>query len=349
MNYQEVIKSIKPLDTDIQKQAQERRDNLTCPLGALGTIGDLIVQLAGIQKTVKPSIGKKVLTVFAGDHGITDEGVSAYPKEVTPQMVMNFVAGGACVNVLCRHEGAEVQVADIGMAIPVDTDKILQRNVRRGTANFAQGPAMTREEAIKAIETGMEIAKDQIAQGATLLATGEMGIGNTTPSAAILSVFTGVDPEEVTGRGTGVDDAGLAIKIAAIRKGIKVNSPDPKDPIDVLSKVGGLEIAAIAGYILEAAAESIPVVVDGFISTAGALVACKLSPVAAQYIIPSHGSQECGHLLMLEQIGLAPILQLKMRVGEGNGAALAMNIIDAACKIQSEMATFADAGVSNKD
>ena len=346
---QKMIDQINGPDKEAIAAARQRLDSLTKPPGSLGVLEDVVAKLAGITGQVKPQVACKYLTVFAGDHGICQEGVSAFPAEVTPQMVMNFVHGGAAINALCRQAGATVEVVDIGVAFPVEMAGVTQANIRRGTRNFAVEAAMTREEAVAALTLGGEIAQGQVAAGATLLATGEMGIGNTTPSSALLVVLAEVDPEQAVGRGTGVDDAGLKRKLTAIKKGLAVNQPDPADPIGVLAAVGGLEIAGIAGYILGAAAAKVPVIVDGFISTVAALVAARIAPACLDYMLPSHASEEPGHLLALEALGMEPMLRLKMRLGEGTGAALAMHLVEAACRIQSEMATFADAGVSNKD
>jgi nicotinate-nucleotide--dimethylbenzimidazole phosphoribosyltransferase len=344
-----IIAGIKGLDQKAVKAAQAHLDSLTKPPGSLGVLEEVVVKIAGITGETKPQVKYKCLTVFAGDHGICEEGVSAFPAEVTPQMVMNFVHGGAAINALCRQAGAKVEVVDIGVATPVEMEGVTQCNIRRGTRNFAVEPAMTREETLAALNAGAEIALRQVKDGANLLATGEMGIGNTTPSSALLVVFAGIDPEKAIGRGTGVDDAGLERKVAAIKKGLAVNKPDAKDPIGVLAAVGGLEIAGLAGYIIGAAAAGVPVIVDGFISTAAALTAARIAPGCADYMLPSHASEEPGHVLALQALGLEPMLRLKMRLGEGTGAALAMHLVEAACRIQSEMATFADAGVSNKE
>jgi nicotinate-nucleotide--dimethylbenzimidazole phosphoribosyltransferase len=342
---QETVKKIQPIDQQAVEKAAQRLDMLTKPQGSLGVLEDIVKQLAGITGNPIPRLGKKCVVIMAGDHGVVEEGVSAFPQEVTPQMVINFLNGGAAINVLSRHAGADIVCCDIGVASDVKHPSLIIKKVRYGTANMAKGPAMSREEATRAIEVGIEVAEDKIKGGVNILATGEMGIGNTTPSSAILTVF-GCPVEKVVGRGTGIDDKGLALKIKTIIKAIEVNDPDPSDPIDVLSKVGGLEIAGLAGVILAAAAHRIPIVIDGFISSAAALVASKIEPRSVQYMIASHVSEEPGHKMMLEMMGLYPMLHMKMRLGEGTGAALAFHIIDAATHIQSEMATFESAGVS---
>lgn len=343
---QDTISSITPIDQEAVDKAQQRLDSLTKPPGSLGVLEEIVKQLAGITGNPIPRLGKKVVIVMAADHGVVEEGVSAFPQEVTPQMVLNFLAGGAAINVLSRHAGADIACCDIGVAVDIDHPDLIVKKIKYGTNNMAKGPAMSRQEAIAAIEAGIEVAEDQIAKGATILATGEMGIGNTTASSAILAVLSGRLLQQLIGRGTGLNDDGLSIKARVIQKAIEFNRPDPKDPIDVLSKVGGLEIAGLAGVILAAAAHKVPVVIDGFISTAAALIAGKLEPKAVQYMIASHVSEEPGHRIMLDMLELHPMLHMKMRLGEGTGAALAFHIIDAATHIQAEMATFESAGVS---
>ncbi|MHB0915525.1 MAG: nicotinate-nucleotide--dimethylbenzimidazole phosphoribosyltransferase [Thermoleophilia bacterium] len=346
---QETIRNIQPLDAAAMQAARERQDQLTKPQGSLGVLEELSIQLAGIQATGTPSISRKVIIVMAGDHGVVAEGVSAFPQEVTPQMVANFVGGGAGINVLARHAGAEVRVADLGVAVPVDIEGVIQCKVRAGTDNMAAGPAMSREEAVQSLEAGIHIAEDEIAAGADLLGTGDMGIGNTTPSSAILTVISGADTETTVGRGTGIGAEALAGKRAVIRQAIEVNNPDPGDGVDVLAKVGGLEIGGLAGLILGAAANRVPVVIDGFISSAAALIAASIAPASKDYMIASHVSVEPGHKLLLEELGLKPMLFMNMRLGEGTGAALASSLVEASCKVLAEMATFADAGVAEKN
>ncbi len=342
-----IIEKIEPVDQELMAEAQKRLDFLTKPQGSLGRLEELAKKLVGITGEKDPKVDKKIVVVMAGDHGIVEEGVSAYPQEVTPQMVYNFIRGGAAINVLSRHVGADVVVVDMGVATDLEDDSgIVSKKIGYGTKNFAKGPAMTRDEAIQAIEAGIEVVES--IEKLDILATGEMGIGNTTPSSAIIATFSGCDVKEVTGRGTGVDDEGLDRKVQAIEKGLAVNKPDPEDALDVLSKVGGFEIAGLAGCVLAAAARKVPVIIDGFISTAGALIATELAPVAKEYIIASHISQEIGHRLMLERMGLNPLLDLDFRLGEGTGAALAMSLVEAGVKILKEMATFADAGVSER-
>ena len=340
---------IVPLDADLLQQTQARLDNKTKPPGSLGRLEEFARKLVAISGKPAPDLAKKVIFTFAGDHGVVEEGVSAFPKEVTPQMVLNILRGGAGVNVLARHAGAEVRVVDVGVDFNFeDCTGLLHKKVARGTRNLAKGPAMTREETLAALAVGIELADQCKAEGVGLVGTGEMGIGNTTPSSAMIAAIGGFSPQEVTHRGTGINDQALQIKIAAIQKGLEVNQPDPTDPLDVLTKVGGLEIAAIAGLVLGCAANRIPVVVDGFISTAGALIASELHPQVRDYLFAAHESVEVGHRFMLERIGARPILGLDLRLGEGTGGALAMQLIEAGVKILLEMATFEQAGVAGK-
>ncbi|MBI5440108.1 MAG: nicotinate-nucleotide--dimethylbenzimidazole phosphoribosyltransferase [Deltaproteobacteria bacterium] len=345
-----LVASIRPLEPAALDAAQLRIDDLTKPPGSLGRLEEVARRLGAIQRTTRPAIRKKRIYTMAGDHGVTAEGVSAFPREVTPQMVLNFLNGGAAINVLARHIGAEVVVVDMG----VDYDfgplaDLVHAKVARGTQNLARGPAMTRPEALRALGVGIDLARKAAADGVDLLGIGEMGIGNTTPASALLAAFTGLTPEEVVGRGTGVDDEGIRRKADAVRRGLAANRPDPADPLGVLETLGGFEIAGMAGVCLGGASLGIPVVVDGFISTAAALVATRLAPVAAEYLFLSHLSHENAHARMVEFLGQKPLLGLDMRLGEGTGAALAMGIVEASAKILSEMATFSEAGVSNRE
>ncbi len=308
------------------------------------------MRLAGILGQPLPAIDDKVIVTMAGDHGVVEEGVSAYPQEVTSQMVLNFLGGGAAINALARHVGARVIVVDMGVKgdLPPHPD-LLSKKVAPGTANIARGPAMTREQAIRSLEVGIEVVEAEIGRGLDIVGLGEMGIGNTTPSAAIAAAFTGEPPDLIAGRGTGVDDDGLVRKIKAIQAALAVNQPDPDDALDVLAKVGGFEIGGLAGVILGAAAHRKAVMVDGFISTAAAMVAVSLAPAAKPYLIAAHRSQEYGHGLMLDWLGLHPLIDLDMRLGEGTGAAIGISLAEAACKALAEMATFDEAGVSDKE
>jgi nicotinate-nucleotide--dimethylbenzimidazole phosphoribosyltransferase len=341
--------AIRPVNEEWYATAQKRLDNLTKPPGSLGRLEEFARKLVAISENKTPLLDKKVVFTFAGDHGITTEGVSAYPREVTPQMVLNFIRGGAGINVLARHAAAAVVVVDIGVDYDFDDiDGLIKMKVMRGTENFAKGPAMTKDQAIRCIEVGIEIANGYAKKGYRIFGTGDMGIGNTTPSSAIASVLTGNAVPKVTGKGTGITDESLRKKIRVIEEGIRLNRPDPKDAIDVLAKVGGTEIGGIAGIVLGAAANRIPVVIDGFISTAGALIAFGIEPKVKDYIFAAHNSVEIGHKAMLDKMGLKPILDLDLRLGEGTGAALAMILIEAGLKIYREMATFGEAGVSDE-
>ncbi|HTG83140.1 MAG TPA: nicotinate-nucleotide--dimethylbenzimidazole phosphoribosyltransferase [Geobacteraceae bacterium] len=344
---EETLAKIQPVDAELLVKAQTKLDNKTKPLGSLGRLEEFARRFAAITGTLTPDTRKKIIFTFAGDHGVVEEGISAFPKEVTPQMVLNFLSGGAGVNVLARHCGSEVLVVDIGVDYDFGAvDGLIRKKVARGTRNFTKGPAMTRDEALAAVTVGIELACQAKSQGVAMVGTGEMGIGNTTPSSAIIAAISGKKVEEVTHRGTGISDSVLDHKVRVIERGLAVNKPDPADPIDVLAKVGGLEIAGIAGLVLGCAAGRIPVVVDGFISTAGALIASELHPNVKEYLFASHRSVEVGHGFMLERIGCEPILDLGLRLGEGTGAALAMGIIEAGVKVLNEMATFDEAGVS---
>ncbi len=342
-------KDIKPVNKEWYEVARKHLDNLTKPPGSLGRLEEFAQRLVAITENKKPVLDKKVIFTFAGDHGIVDEGVSAYPKEVTPQMVFNFLRGGAGINVLARHAGSEIVVVDIGVDHDFgEVEGLMNMKVMKGTRNFAKGPAMTRAEAVRCIESGIELAIGYAKKGYKLFGTGDMGIGNTTPSSAIASVITRTPVSEVTGKGTGISDEALVRKTRVIEDAIRLNQPDPEDALDVLSKVGGAEIGGIAGLILGAASCRIPVVVDGFISTAGALIAYTVEPAVRDYIFAAHNSVEKGHRVMLEKMGLTPILDLGLRLGEGTGTALAMLMIEAGLKIYKEMATFQEAGVSDE-
>jgi nicotinate-nucleotide--dimethylbenzimidazole phosphoribosyltransferase len=346
----QIIASIKPLDEKAMAEAKMRQNNLTKPRGSLGQLESLSIQVAGIKGNSRPRIIHKVIFTLAGDHGVTKEGVSAYPSEVTPQMVYNFLRGGAGINVLARHIGARVLVADLGVALKMEKNQdLIDKKVAMGTQNMTKGPAMSREQAIRSIEAGIELVEDELPKRIDILGTGDMGIGNTTSSSAIVAALTGADVAAVTGRGTGLDDEGWRRKVGIIQKALEINRPNQNDAIDVLSKVGGFEIGGIAGVILAGAKHRIPVVIDGFISGAAALIATSLSPLVIPYLIASHQSVEPGHKIILEHLGLKPLLNLDMRLGEGTGAALGIFLVEASLKILDEMATFADAGVSEKN
>ena len=341
---------IPPLDESAMAAARERQNTLTKPLGSLGRLEELSIQLAGIYHSPSPTIEHKVILTMAGDHGVVAEGVSAFPQEITAQMVGNFLNGGAAINILARHAGARVVVVDMGVASDLASlPGLVDRKIGRGTQNLAQGPAMTRRQALEALKAGADVAEAELDQGLDILAVGEMGIGNTTPSTAIASAFTGLPPGEIAGRGTGLDDDGLGRKIDAVERGLAVNQPDANDAVDVLAKVGGFEIGGMAGAILAAAAHGRAVMIDGFIATAAAMVAVGLAPGIRSYLIAGHLSNERGHRLMLDWLDLEPLLDLKMRLGEGTGAALSFSLAEAACKTLNEMATFAEAGLSGAD
>ncbi|MBL4890079.1 MAG: nicotinate-nucleotide--dimethylbenzimidazole phosphoribosyltransferase [Candidatus Lindowbacteria bacterium] len=346
----QTIESIKPVNSAAGKNASDRLDNLTKPPGSLGRLEGLAQQVCSIRGGNISGFSSKAVVVMAADHGVAASGVSAFPPEVTPQMVLNFLNGGAAINVLARHGSADVYVVDMGVASNLpDHEKLISRKVALGTKNICEGPAMTRDEAIQAVTSGIEIAEDLIRKGVDLIATGDMGIGNTTPSSAITSLVTGADVKLVTGRGTGIDDQGLEMKINAIQKAIAVNSPDKNDGLDVLTKVGGFEIAGLAGLILGASAHRVPIVIDGFISTAGALVANLLAPTSRDYMIAAHCSVEQGHGTALKHLDLDPLLDLNLRLGEGTGAVLSFHLVEASVKILNEMATFGEAGVSDNN
>ncbi|MHB1006863.1 MAG: nicotinate-nucleotide--dimethylbenzimidazole phosphoribosyltransferase [Chloroflexota bacterium] len=347
---EETIARIQPLDAQAMAAAAERQNNLTKPLGSLGRLEELSIRVAGIQGKARPVIENKVIVTMAGDHGVCAEGVSAYPPAVTPQMVFNFLRGGAAINALSRHVGARMVIVDVGVAEPMpEHPGLLNRNVARGTANMAQGPAMTREQAIQALEVGIEVVERELARGLDIVGTGDMGIGNTTPSSAIVSAITGEPAALLTGRGTGLNDEQLRHKIAVIERSLAVNRPDPKDGLDVLAKVGGLEIAGLAGVMLGAAAHRVVVVVDGFISGAAALIAYAICPTARDYMVAAHLSVEIGHQAVMRHLGLTPLVDLGLRLGEGTGAALGISLVEASVRVLNEMATFAEAGVAEKD
>jgi nicotinate-nucleotide--dimethylbenzimidazole phosphoribosyltransferase len=349
MSVEETLKQIRPLDRSSEEAARERLDSLTKPPGSLGKLEELARRIAVIQGEVPPRLGRKLLFVFAADHGITQEGVSAYPKDVTAQMTYNFLNGGAAINVLARHCGVDTEVVDVGVDCEFGELRGLRHcKVRRSTANFARGPAMTRAEAERSVMLGVGLAQQAAGENVFLLGAGDMGIGNTSSAAAILCALTGAAPVDAVGRGTGIDDSALAKKIAAIETALALNRPDAKDPLDVLARVGGLEIGAITGVILGAAAFRVPMVLDGFIAGAAALLAQRFSAHVREFLFASHLSAERGHGMMLEKLELAPVLELQMRLGEGTGACLLMSLMEASVKIMGEMATFESAGVKGK-
>lgn len=345
----EIISRIEKIDYSLTKETQNRLDNLTKPQGSLGKLEDLAKHVVEITQIKFPKLKNKVIFTMAGDHGVTEEGISLFPKGVTSQMVHNFLEGGAGINVLARHVGARVVIVDMGVAVDFAPEpNLILKKVAYGTKNFAHEAAMTRDEAIQSIENGIEVFEEEFNKGIDIVATGEMGIGNTTSASAIASVITGASVKDVTGRGTGIDDDALFKKINVIKKAIEVNNPNVDDGIDILSKVGGFEIGGLVGILFAAASRRVPIVVDGFISSAAALIAYKIEPKVKDYMIASHCSVEKGHIIVWNYLGLEPVLDLSLRLGEGTGAALAMNIVDASVKILNEMATFEQANVSNQ-
>ncbi|SMC51221.1 nicotinate-nucleotide-dimethylbenzimidazole phosphoribosyltransferase [Desulfocicer vacuolatum DSM 3385] len=345
----QVIKNIEPSSRKIKQKALKRLAEQARPAGSLGILEGVGAKLAAITGTLDVSFNKKIVITCAGDHGVVEEGVSLFPQEVTPQMVENFVNNGASINVLAKHVGATVKVADIGVNFDFNPEMpIFHKKVRKGTSNFTKTPAMTREEAVESIMAGVHIVDELVEQqGLDLLGTGDMGIGNTTPSTAIIAAFSGITPSKLTGRGTGINDEMLENKIAVIDKGLALHNPDPQDPIDVLSKVGGFEIGGLAGLVLGAAAHGIPVVCDGIISTAGALIACELAPHARDYLFAGHRSVEVGHAFMHQRMQLDPLLDLQFRLGEGTGAALAFQLMEAATRILAEIKTFEEVAIQD--
>lgn len=340
-----VMKDIMPLDEDAMKSARERQDRLTKPKKSLGVLEELSVRVAGITGDPVPRIERKAIIIMAGDHGVVEEGVSAYPRAVTIQMVYNFVRGGAGISVCAAHVGARVVVVDVGVATDIVSPHVINKKVRYGTENMTRGPAMSFHEAVQSIEAGIDVVEAEMEKGLDIIGTGEMGIGNTTPSSAITAAITGENVRNVTGRGTGIDDISYENKIEAIEKALMINNPDPKNPVDVLAKVGGCEIGGIAGVILAGAANEIPVVLDGFISGAAALIASEMAPQVKDYIIPAHCSREAGHRVILDWLGMTPLFDLDLCLGEGTGAALGISLVELSCKILTDMSTFADAGV----
>ncbi len=344
------IRSIRPLDEVIMQQTQQRLDSLTKPRGSLAVMEMMACQLAGVQGIAKPGVPEKAVVLMAADHGVVEEGISAFPAEVTEQMVYNFVQGGAGINVLARHGAVRLELVDVGVKADLAADLPIHHcKIRPGTANMRRGPAMTREEAVRAVNVGISMANKLADEGIRVIGLGEMGIGNTTASSALVHVFTGKPIRNVVGRGTGLSDEFVSHKIKVIEEAVALNRPDEKDAMDVLAKVGGLEIAAMAGVVIGAAARHVLVMLDGFIASAAVLAAYKLSNSVKPYLMASHLSEEPGHAVILSELGLTPCLRLNMRLGEGTGAALGMTILDAAIKILNEMATFEEAAVSAAD
>jgi nicotinate-nucleotide--dimethylbenzimidazole phosphoribosyltransferase len=343
------IANIRPLDAKSMAAAKARQDTLTKPTGSLGRLEELSIRIAGMQGKPLPQIKQKAVIVMAADHGVAARGTSAYPQEVTAEMVLNFLHGGAGINVISRQVGARVVIVDMGVAKKLESNPgLISRRIAAGTQDMSKGPAMTVAQATRSVEAGIEIVTTEIKKGLDIVATGDMGIGNTTASAAICAVMTGKTAAEVTGRGTGLDDQQLQQKIIIINEAITLNKPDFSKPLEVLAKVGGFEIGGLAGVILGAASLRVPVIIDGFISGAAALIAAGLCPQCKDYMIAGHCSVEPGHKIILQHLGLKPLLDLEMRLGEGTGAALAMSFAEISVRILTEMATFTEAGVAEK-
>lgn len=343
------LERIASLDVNTMEQARRRQDNLTKPVKSLGSLEELSIRVSGIKGEISSELGEKVVILCAADHGVVEEGVSAYPQEVTTQMLLNFAQGRAAITVLAGYVGAKVVLVDVGVKGDVGHPAIISQKVRRGTANFTKEPAMRLEEAEKAVEIGIELAEQEIKKGAGVIATGDMGIGNTTASSALIAALTGLPPRSVAGKGTGIDEEAFEQKVTVIEKALTLHRPSPDKPLDALAKVGGLEIGALAGVMIGGAINRVPVVIDGLISGAAALLAYRLCQPVKDYLLPSHLSPEPGHRLVLTELGLKPFVQLDMRLGEGSGAVLVLPIIEASLKILTEMATFEEAGVSQKN
>jgi len=349
MDLKELTAAIEPADKSWADKAWERLRSQIRPRGSLGRLEEMAARVGSICRTLQPDLSRKLIFTMAGDHGVAEEGVSAYPQEVTAQMVFSFIQGWASISVLASHVGADVRVVDCGVAADLPPEWAVEhRKIGKGTGNIAQGPAMSREEAERGILVGAELVmRAAREEGYRLFGTGDMGIANTTPSTAIVAAFTGKPAAELTGRGTGIDDEAWKRKVRVVERALEVNRPDPEDPLDVLAKVGGYEIAGLSGAVLGAAAAKVPVVCDGFIATAGALIACRLVPAAKDYLFVSHKSQEVDHAAMYGLLGLEPILDLGMRLGEGTGAALAMSLVEASAKVLRDIKTFEEAGVTD--
>jgi nicotinate-nucleotide--dimethylbenzimidazole phosphoribosyltransferase len=340
--------AIPEIDREAAAATQRLLDGKTKPRRSLGRLEDLACKVASIQRNPRPPLPTKAIVVMAGDHGVAQDGVSAYPPEVTWQMLLNFARGGAAINVLARQAGAGLIVVDMGVSGPAESiPGVLSHRIASGTGNFTRGPAMTVEQTVLAIERGITIAQALDSTGVNLIGLGEMGIGNTTAATALVAAFTHRPARELTGRGTGIDDEAFARKVAAVEKALKVNCPAGKSALQILTELGGFEIAGLAGVVLGAASRKIPVLLDGFIATTAALCAARIAPLAAEYVIASHQSVEVGHKIVLEALGCEPLFEFAMRLGEGTGAALAMHIVDAAMHVLHEMATFESAQVTD--
>lgn len=344
---EKTIEAIRPADDVTKAEAQKRQDSLVKPIGSLGKLEDIAVKIAGMTGKVKNRISKKCVVIMSSDNGIWEEGVSQCPQNVTAIQTVNFLKGLTGICVLSRHAGADIKVVDIGINADMNYPGLISRKIRKGTSNMSKGPAMTREEAIKGIETGIEMIDELVKEGYDLFGTGEMGICNTSTSSAMLMAFTGCSSDAAVGKGIGITEQDYNLKKRTIEKAVTVNAPDKNDAIDVLAKLGGFDIAGMAGCFLGAAKHRIPIVIDGFISAVAALTAYKLCPVAIDYMIPSHCSAEPGYILTMKEIGMDPILNLGMRLGEGTGCPLAFNIIEASLAVMDEMATFEEASIND--
>jgi nicotinate-nucleotide--dimethylbenzimidazole phosphoribosyltransferase len=352
---EKITSAIRPIDHSWLERAAERQNRLTKPPRSLGRLEEISCRLAAIQQTLSPGVDHKRVVVFAGDHGVTEEGVSPYPSEVTAQMVANFLRGGAAINAVAKTVGADLVVVNAGVASPIPQIenpskhvRFVQKPVRKGTRNFTKEPALTEEETVRALLLGSEMAYEAKQAGVNLIGMGEMGIGNTTSASAITATLTESSAAAVTGRGTGVDDEALLRKQRIVDQGVRLHAPSADDPFHILQSLGGLELAGLAGLCLAAAANRMAIVCDGFIATASAAIAVKMCPAVSDYLFCGHLSTEPGHAIILGFLGKKPLLQLDMRLGEGTGAALSMSVIDAAVRTFVEMATFESAGVSDK-
>jgi nicotinate-nucleotide--dimethylbenzimidazole phosphoribosyltransferase len=347
MQLDEALNKITGLDFALMQKAQAVLDGLTKPLGSLGRLEDIAKQVVGITGNLYPDVDKKAVIIMCADNGVVEEGVTQAPKEITASVARNFMRGITGINVFAVHTNSEIVVVDIGIDDEIDCDGITNRKIRRGTSNIAKGPAMTRKEAIKAIETGILVVEEQKRKGVNLLGTGEMGIGNTTTSSAVASVLTGADVSSMVGRGAGLTSEGLSKKIEVVKTAVKINKPDSDEPVDVLAKLGGFDIAGLVGCYIGAAVYRLPILIDGFISATAALVAVRINSQVKNYIFPSHGSAEPGNETVMRALKLEPMLNLRMRLGEGTGAALGFHIIDAALKAYKNMGTFEDAQIDS--
>lgn len=345
--YGKTAAGIKPAVQSAKDEAAQRLDDLAKPIGSLGKLEEIAIKLSGITGNVKNKVEKKCTVVMSADNGVIEEGVSACPQYVTTAQTINFLKGLTGISVLSKHAGADIRVVDIGVNSNLDYPGLVKRKIRKGTSNMAKGPAMTKEEAVKAVEIGIEIVSELVKEGYQLLGTGEMGIANTSTSSAIVMSFTGCSAEQAVGKGAGLTEEGFAHKKAVIKKAIEINKPDAKDPMDVLAKVGGFDIAGLVGCFLGAAYYRIPIVIDGFISSIAALTASRINPLTKEFMFASHCSEEPGYKIAMNELGLDPILNLNMRLGEGTGCPLAFNVIEASQAVICNMATFEEATIVN--